>query len=665
MNNVNSRIEHADANQLAALKVAELQSIASELSLSGVRKMRKNELVEAILEARSQKGSSNSSRGRKTSKTLENSKTNAASDAQKPSEKTSSTQNQRSSGVNAKKASEAIKGKQPQQSEQQLPNEARTNASARQTRRRASLPEMSSLPAAGHANAGQTGFEKALPEVDALLDSALASREQAARKAQRERDLRLQQQRDETKHSRAQNDLDKLLDPEEGSKKEAPSEKETEPQHSRTQRTRSRSRNRNTFERQDDKKQNGQQGRSNDDSDRLSNARYRKRRNDDGEVEIQEDDVLLPVAGVLDILENYAFVRTSGYLPGTSDVYVSLGQVKKYSLRKGDAIVGAIKQPREGDFAGRQKYNALVKIETINGLSVEENQDRIDFAKLTPLYPESPLKLEQESTDLTSRVVDLVAPLGKGQRGLIVAPPRSGKTTLLQTIASSIRKNNPEVHLMILLVDERPEDVTAMQRTVRGEVISSTFDRPAEDHITVAELALERAKRLVELGHDVVLLLDSITRLTRAYSMISSLVKPLHPGFELAEMHPVKRFFGAARNIEHGGSLTILASALVQNGSDIDEAIFAELRNTANMEVHLSRNLADQRLFPAVDVCVSHTRQEELFLDEHVARDLASLHAVCVGVDPSLALEEMLKRIKKTSNNAELLTQLQKIPFEV
>ena len=298
---------------------------------------------------------------------------------------------------------------------------------------------------------------------------------------------------------------------------------------------------------------------------------------EEAEPEISPDDVLISVAGILDVLDNYAFVRTSGYLPGPNDVYVSLGQVKKYGLRKGDAVVGAIRQPREGEGQGRQKFNALVRVDSVNGLDQAASADRVEFGKLTPLYPQTRLRLETEANKLSTRIIDLVAPIGKGQRGLIVSPPKAGKTLVLQAIANAIATNNPEVHLMVVLVDERPEEVTDMQRTVKGEVIASTFDRPAEDHTTVAELAIERAKRLVELGHDVVVLLDSITRLGRAYNLSAPASgRILSGGVDSSALYPPKRFFGAARNIEDGGSLTILATALVETGSKMDEVIFEE-----------------------------------------------------------------------------------------
>ncbi|MCW3493910.1 transcription termination factor Rho [Microbacterium sp. SSM24] len=406
-----------------------------------------------------------------------------------------------------------------------------------------------------------------------------------------------------------------------------------------------------------------------DDEQPQGNARNRQRNKrrgatqtgDEFDTEIGEDDVLIPIAGILDVLDNYAFVRTSGYLPGTSDVYVSLGQVKKYNLRKGDAVVGAIKQPREGEQSSRQKYNALVKVDSVNGLSVDDAASRVEFGKLTPLYPQERLRLETAPEKLTQRIIDLVAPIGKGQRGLIVAPPKAGKTIVLQQIANAIATNNPEVHLMVVLVDERPEEVTDMQRTVKGEVIASTFDRPAEDHTTVAELAIERAKRLVELGRDVVVLLDSITRLGRAYNISAPTSgRVLTGGVDASALYPPKRFFGAARNIENGGSLTILATALVETGSKMDEVIFEEFKGTGNSELRLNRSLADKRIFPAVDVNASSTRREEMLLSPDEVKITWKLRRALAGLEPQQALEVVLGKLKETQSNVEFLVQMQK-----
>jgi len=382
---------------------------------------------------------------------------------------------------------------------------------------------------------------------------------------------------------------------------------------------------------------------------------------EEAEPEISPDDVLISVAGILDVLDNYAFVRTSGYLPGPNDVYVSLGQVKKYGLRKGDAVVGAIRQPREGEGQGRQKFNALVRVDTVNGLEQDGATERVEFGKLTPLYPQTRLRLETEPNKLSTRIIDLVAPIGKGQRGLIVSPPKAGKTLVLQAIANAIATNNPEVHLMVVLVDERPEEVTDMQRTVKGEVIASTFDRPAEDHTTVAELAIERAKRLVELGHDVVVLLDSITRLGRAYNLSAPASgRILSGGVDSSALYPPKRFFGAARNIEDGGSLTILATALVETGSKMDEVIFEEFKGTGNMELRLSRSLADKRIFPAVDLNASGTRREEMLMNPDETKIIWKLRRALAGLEQQQALELVLNRLKETSSNVEFLMQVQK-----
>ncbi|WP_019134887.1 transcription termination factor Rho, partial [Cellulomonas massiliensis] len=384
------------------------------------------------------------------------------------------------------------------------------------------------------------------------------------------------------------------------------------------------------------------------------------------EIEVTEDDVLLPVAGILDVLDSYAFVRTSGYLPGANDVYVSLGQVKKAGLRRGDAITGAVRQPREGEQppqgGGRpNKFNALVRLDSVNGLSPEEARERPDFTKLTPLYPQERLRLETEPTRITPRVIDIVAPIGKGQRGLIVAPPKAGKTIIMQQIANAITANNPEVHLMVVLVDERPEEVTDMQRTVKGEVIASTFDRPASDHTIVAELAIERAKRLVELGQDVVVLLDSLTRLSRAYNLAAPASgRILSGGVDASALYPPKRFFGAARNIENGGSLTILASALVETGSKMDEVIFEEFKGTGNMELRLSRSLADKRIFPAVDVNASSTRREEVLLSNDELKIVYKLRRVMGALDQQQAIELLLGKLRETKSNVEFLLQVQK-----
>ncbi|MFC9813030.1 transcription termination factor Rho [Streptomyces virginiae] len=419
----------------------------------------------------------------------------------------------------------------------------------------------------------------------------------------------------------------------------------------------------------------GQQGRQDggpqDDFDdeggrRGRRGRYRDRRGRRGrdefapnEPQVADDDVLIPVAGILDILDNYAFIRTSGYLPGPNDVYVSLAQVRKAGLRKGDHTTGAVRQPKDGE--RREKFNALVRLDSVNGMAPESGRGRPEFQKLTPLYPQDRLRLETDPGVLTTRIIDLVSPIGKGQRGLIVAPPKTGKTMIMQAIANAITTNNPECHLMVVLVDERPEEVTDMQRSVKGEVISSTFDRPAEDHTTVAELAIERAKRLVELGHDVVVLLDSITRLGRAYNLAAPASgRILSGGVDSTALYPPKRFFGAARNIEDGGSLTILATALVDTGSRMDEVIFEEFKGTGNMELKLDRKLADKRIFPAVDVDPSGTRKEEILLNAEELAIVWKLRRVLHALDSQQAIELLLDKMKQTKSNAEFLMQIAK-----
>jgi transcription termination factor Rho len=401
--------------------------------------------------------------------------------------------------------------------------------------------------------------------------------------------------------------------------------------------------------------------------DRRGGNRDRDRRGGGGtagrdrmdEVQVSEDDVLIPVAGILDILDNYAFVRTSGYLPGPNDVYVSLAMVRRNGLRKGDAVTGVVRQPRDGE--KQQKFNALVRVDTVNGADPETGQHRPEFSKLTPLYPQDRLRLETEPGIVSTRVIDLVAPIGKGQRGLIVSPSKAGKTLILQALANAITVNNPETHLMVVLVDERPEEVTDMQRAVKGEVIASTFDRPADDHTTVAELAIERAKRLVELGGDVVVLLDSITRLGRAYNLAAPASgRILSGGVDSSALYPPKRFFGAARNVEHGGSLTIIATALVETGSRMDEVIFEEFKGTGNMELRLRRDLADKRIFPAVDVDASGTRREEILVSRDELAVMWQLRRVLSALDPQQAIELLLDKLKSTKSNIEFLMQVQK-----
>ncbi|WP_080737232.1 transcription termination factor Rho [Rhodococcoides fascians] len=380
------------------------------------------------------------------------------------------------------------------------------------------------------------------------------------------------------------------------------------------------------------------------------------------DTEIREDDVLQPVAGILDVLDNYAFVRTSGYLAGPNDVYVSMNLVRKNGLRRGDAVTGAVRVAREGEQSSqRQKFNPLVRLDTVNGGEVEAARKRPEFGKLTPLYPNQRLRLETQQNILTTRIIDLVMPIGKGQRALIVSPPKAGKTSVLQAIANAIAINNPECYLMVILVDERPEEVTDMQRSVKGEVIASTFDRPPGDHTAVAELAIERAKRLVEAGQDVVVLLDSITRLGRAYNNSSPASgRILSGGVDSTALYPPKRFLGAARNIEHGGSLTIIATAMVETGSTGDTVIFEEFKGTGNAELKLDRKIAERRVFPAVDINPSSTRHDELLLAPDEAAVVHKLRRVLSGLDSHQAIDLLVDRLKKSKNNLEFLMEVSK-----
>jgi transcription termination factor Rho len=381
-----------------------------------------------------------------------------------------------------------------------------------------------------------------------------------------------------------------------------------------------------------------------------------------GEAELRDDDVVQPVAGILDVLDNYAFVRTSGYLAGPNDVYVSMNMVRKNGLRRGDAVTGAVRVAKEGDSNNqRQKFNPLVRLDSVNGGPVEDARNRPEFGKLTPLYPNQRLRLETTPEKLTTRVIDLIMPIGKGQRALIVSPPKAGKTTIMQDIANAITRNNPECHLMVVLVDERPEEVTDMQRSVKGEVIASTFDRPPSDHTQAAELAIERAKRLVEQGKDVVVLLDSITRLGRAYNNASPASgRILSGGVDSTALYPPKRFLGAARNIEHGGSLTIIATAMVETGSTGDTVIFEEFKGTGNAELKLDRKIAERRVFPAVDVNPSGTRKDELLLSTDEFAVVHKLRRVLSGLDSHQAIDLLMSQLRKTKTNYEFLVQVSK-----
>jgi transcription termination factor Rho len=389
-------------------------------------------------------------------------------------------------------------------------------------------------------------------------------------------------------------------------------------------------------------------------------SRRRRNRTRTGQPEQQIDESELEVReGILDILpEGYGFLRCTGYLPGEKDVYVSANQIRKGKLRKGDICTGPVRPAR-----AQEKFPALLRVVTVNGADPELSTARKKFADLTPLFPDDRLRLEVDgqANHILPRIIDLIAPIGKGQRGLIVSPPKAGKTTVLKEIANSITANNPECHLMVVLVDERPEEVTDMQRSVKGEVIFSTFDRPAEEHTQVSELAIERAKRLVEAGMDVVILLDSITRLARAHNLATPASgRILSGGVDSTALYPPKRFFGAARNIEEGGSLTILGTALVETGSRMDEVIFEEFKGTGNMELRLDRKLADKRIYPAIDIEASGTRREELLFHRDELVEVWKLRRVLLALESGAALELLIDRLKSTKSNAEFLANIAK-----
>ncbi|MFF2224857.1 transcription termination factor Rho [Streptomyces globisporus] len=629
---------------LEGMVLAELQQVASGLGIRGTARMRKSQLIEVIKEAQAGGGSA---APKASSKAAE-----APAEAEsKPKRRATSKARTGDEDAAAAEKSTAAQQQidipgQPASDEQPAGERRRRRATAQAGSPDTKTEAKTEVKAKAEPEAAQKTEERAEPKGDARAENATDTAE--GRRGDRQgrdrgdREGRRERQRDRRGKGDDQG--------QQGGGGQRQGQRQGQGQGQGQQ-------NRDNGPQDDfDDEAGGRRGRR---------GRYRDRRGRRGrddfasDVQVADDDVLIPVAGILDILDNYAFIRTSGYLPGPNDVYVSLAQVRKNGLRKGDHVTGAVRQPKDGE--RREKFNALVRLDSVNGMAPESGRGRPEFQKLTPLYPQDRLRLETDSNILTTRIIDLVAPIGKGQRGLIVAPPKTGKTMILQAIANAITVNSPECHLMVVLVDERPEEVTDMQRSVKGEVISSTFDRPAEDHTTVAELAIERAKRLVELGHDVVVLLDSITRLGRAYNLAAPASgRILSGGVDSTALYPPKRFFGAARNIEDGGSLTILATALVETGSRMDEVIFEEFKGTGNMELKLDRKLSDKRIFPAVDVDASSTRKEEILLGTDELAVTWKLRRVLHALDQQQAIELLLDRMKKTQSNAEFLLQIQK-----
>ncbi|WP_149828640.1 transcription termination factor Rho [Streptomyces tailanensis] len=632
---------------LEGMVLAELQQVASGLGIRGTARMRKSQLIEVIKEAQAGGGApakaeaatETKPKRRATSKARTGEDT-AATAAEKAAAKKAEAPAEKAEAP-AEKADKAEKAVAQQQIE--IPgqpaggDEAPTERRRRRATADAGSPETVTAEAKSEPKAEAPA--QAQPQAEAKGDAAEGDGRQGRR------------DRRERGRDRDRGDRRGKGDEQQGGGRQ------DRQQQGQQQGGGRQDRQRDAGPQDDDDFEGGRRGRRG----RYRDRRGRRGRDEMGgpEPQLAEDDVLIPVAGILDILDNYAFIRTSGYLPGPNDVYVSLAQVRKNGLRKGDHVTGAVRQPKEGE--RREKFNALVRLDSVNGMAPEHGRGRPEFNKLTPLYPQDRLRLETDPGVLTTRIIDLVSPIGKGQRGLIVAPPKTGKTMIMQAIANAITHNNPECHLMVVLVDERPEEVTDMQRSVKGEVISSTFDRPAEDHTTVAELAIERAKRLVELGHDVVVLLDSITRLGRAYNLAAPASgRILSGGVDSTALYPPKRFFGAARNIEDGGSLTILATALVDTGSRMDEVIFEEFKGTGNAELKLDRKLADKRIFPAVDVDASGTRKEEILLASDELAIVWKLRRVLHALDQQQAVELLLDKMKQTKSNAEFLMQIQK-----
>ncbi|WP_425246434.1 transcription termination factor Rho [Streptomyces sp. NEAU-NA10] len=611
---------------LEGMVLAELQQVASGLGIRGTARMRKSQLIEVIKEAQAAGGA-------------------PAAKAEAPTEtkpKRRATSKARTGDAAAEKKADTAPAEAPAekavaQQQIEIPGQPASNDAPTERRRRRATAEAGSPETV-------TAEAKAALKVESPAQPEQA---QPQGDAKGDADGGEGRRRDRRERGRDRDRRGKGDDQGQGGQR----------QQQQSQQQGGGRPDRSAGPQDDDDFEGGRRGRRG----RYRDRRGRRGRDEIGaaEPQIADDDVLIPVAGILDILDNYAFIRTSGYLPGPNDVYVSLAQVRKNGLRKGDHLTGAVRQPKEGE--RREKFNALVRLDSVNGMAPEHGRGRPEFNKLTPLYPQDRLRLESDPGVLTTRIIDLVSPIGKGQRGLIVAPPKTGKTMIMQAIANAITHNNPECHLMVVLVDERPEEVTDMQRSVKGEVISSTFDRPAEDHTTVAELAIERAKRLVELGHDVVVLLDSITRLGRAYNLAAPASgRILSGGVDSTALYPPKRFFGAARNIEDGGSLTILATALVDTGSRMDEVIFEEFKGTGNMELKLDRKLADKRIFPAVDVDASGTRKEEILLGNEELAIVWKLRRVLHALDQQQAIELLLDKMKQTKSNAEFLLQIQK-----
>ncbi|MBS4104246.1 transcription termination factor Rho [Tsukamurella paurometabola] len=652
-----TRADERRRSDLNGMVLAELRGIASELGIKGVSGLRKGDLIAAINE--------HGGAGKAAPKaTKADAPKNDAPKADAPK--------------NEAPKNEAPKNDAPKADAS--PAEASTNETPK--------PDAATEAPAGDADGAKAQGRTRAPRGERAAKADRASSDRGDASAQGDAPQGNAAKADAPTNDAAKNDTAKN-DGEQGQRRER-NQRRNQNQDGQGGENRQ---DRQQGERNQNDRQQGQRGNNGPNQNQNNNGpdegegqgrrgrRFRERRRgrdrnqNDGEPQVSEDDVLQPVAGILDVLDNYAFVRTSGYIAGPNDVYVSMNMIRRNGLRRGDAITGAVKMPRDGENDGgnqggggggrgnqnRQKFNPLVRLDSVNGQPVEAAKNRPEFNKLTPLYPNQRLRLETAPNVLTTRVIDLIMPIGKGQRALISAPPKAGKTTVLQDIANAIATNNPECYLMVVLVDERPEEVTDMQRSVRGEVISSTFDRPPSDHTSVAELAIERAKRLVEGGKDVVVLLDSITRLGRAYNNSSPASgRILSGGIDSTALYPPKRFLGAARNIENGGSLTIIATALVETGSTGDTVIFEEFKGTGNAELKLDRKISERRVFPAVDVAASNTRKDELIMAPDEAAVVNKLRRLLSALDSQQAIDLLISQLKKTQNNIEFLMTVQK-----
>jgi transcription termination factor Rho len=639
---------------LTALRLPQLQEMAAGLGIKGYRRLRKSELIDAI------NSHSGGSAEKKSAPTEKKPAAEPAAKTEKQDEKKQESTNRRSSRRSAASASEDAPA---------LVIEPNTESSSSSTANESGADQ--SGGAASEENSGDQDRQRSRrsrsrsrgsePQTEGRDGSGEESADRGGQDRSGDQDRSDRDHRGGRDNDRRSRNNDRSDDNRGGNDRGGGNGRGNNDRDGGSDRGHRNDRGGNND-------RNDRRNRSNDDDDRGNNrrgrGRDRKRRGrGNDEPDIRNDDVLIPVGGILDVHDNYAFLRTSGYLPGPNDVYLSASMVRKNGLRKGDAVAGAIRQPRENEQRNnkREKFDALVRLDSVNGLTVDDARSRVEFSKLTPLYPQDRLRLETTSKLHSTRLIDLITPIGKGQRGLIVAPPKAGKTTIMQQIANAITENNPEAHLMVVLVDERPEEVTDMQRAVKGEVIASTFDRPADDHTTIAELAIERAKRLVEMGSDVVVLLDNITRLGRAYNIAQPASgRILSGGVDANALYPPKKFFGAARNIEGGGSLTILATALVETGSKMDEVIFEEFKGTGNMELRLSRQLADKRIFPAIDVNSSSTRREEMLMTKEETKVMWQLRRLLSGLEQQQAVELLMSKLKETGSNVEFLMQVQK-----